>query len=309
MNYPTEADYIEVFGELSEEAGGAEETETTEETVDTETATETEETTAEETVEAEEAESTEEVAQETTVEQSAEERHRQAAARRAREAQAAAVAAQARVDEVYAEIFKDQINPFTGKPITTEAEYRAYQQMKAQQSNNAALQKAGIDPKMIQQMVQQELQPMQQELQKAKMREAQTVAAEYNRKAEEAMKKAVENIGTMYDPTVKTMEDIAAMPTAAKFKDLVQKGVGLEDAFYLANREAIDKRRAQAAYRKGADAKANRQHLAPAPTAQRGKDPVSVPADVARIYREAMPDMTDAEMVKAYEKFLGAIKS
>lgn len=312
MNYPTHEEYAAVFGdyeELEAEETAAPESEAeAAEAAEADRIAEVEEAAAPES-EAETEEAAE--AEETPAVQSAEERHRQAAARRERAQQEAEAATLARIEaaenQVYAELLAGQINPFTGKPITTKAEYRAYQQMKAQQNTTAAMEKAGLDPKMIQQLVQQELQPMKQQLQLSQMREAQAVAAEYSRRAEESISTAIKNIGAQYDPSVKTMEDIAAMPTAGKFNELVQKGVGMEDAFYLANREAIDKRRAAAAYRKGADAVGNRQHLAPTKTVK-GKDPVKVPAGTAAMYREAMPGITEAEIAAQYAAYLNDLK-
>ena len=322
MEYPTHEEYVAVFGEYEEDADTAT---TEEQAVGGEPITTT---TTEEAAAVENAEGTpmdggeegteggaepaapapaEEGAGTENQVQSAEERHRQAALRRAREQQEWQNKTQQAVDAAYAKLLGGQINPFTGKPITTQAEYEAYEAMKAQQSTNNALQKAGIDPSLIQQMVQQEVAPMKQELQKAKMREAQAMAAEYNRKVEEAKEQAAKSIAALYDPSIKSFDDILAMPTVGRFSELLQKGNSFEDAFYLANREAIDKRRAAAAYRKGADAGANRQHLSPAPAAS-GAEPVIVPADVARSYREVTPGMTDAEIAKEYAAYLKCIK-
>lgn len=322
MEYPTHEEYVAVFGEYEEDAvpatteeqegGGEPATPTTEEAAPVENA----EGTPMDEVGAEGAESGAKSAESAPAEegtgtesqvQSAEERHKQAALRRAREQQEWQNKTQQAVDAAYAKLLGGQINPFTGKPITTQAEYEAYEAMKAQQSTNNALQKAGIDPKFIQQMVQQEVAPMKQELQKAKLREAHTMAAEYNRKVEEAKEQAAKSIAALYDPSIKSFDDILAMPTVGKFNDLLQKGNSFEESFYLANREAIDKRRAAAAYQKGVAAGANRQHLSPAPAAS-GAEPVIVPADVARNYREVTPGMTDEAIAKDYAAFLKCIK-
>ena len=239
--------------------------------------------------------------------QSAEERHRQAALRRAREQQEWQNKTQQAVDAAYAKLLGGQINPFTGKPITTQAEYEAYEAMKAQQSTNDALQKAGIDPKVIQQLVQQEVAPMKQQMQAEQVKRHAADAAEFNRRVEAARAQAAKNIAALYDPSIKSFDDILAMPTVGRFGELLQKGNSFEDSFYLANREAIDKRRAEAAYRKGADAGASRQHLSPKPAAS-GTDPVIVPADVARSYREVTPGMTDAEIAKEYAAYLKCIR-
>lgn len=324
MNYPTHEEYAAVFGEYeeaesAEERTGEEAAELQEEAAD---AVENAEGTpvdgggAEEA--AEPAEATPKGEKGVTGDdpgpnnqQSAEERHRQAAARRERAQQEAEAATLARIeaaeDQVYAELLAGQINPFTGKPITTKAEYRAYQQMKAQQSTNAAMEKAGLDPKMIQQLVQQELAPMKQQMQASQAKQATAEAAEFNRKVEAAKAQAAKNIAAAYDPSIKSFDDILAMPTVGRFNELLQRGNSFEDSFYLANREAIDKRRAEAAYRKGADAGANRQHLSPVQQVK-GREPVKVPAGVARNFREAMPGITDAEIAAQYAEYLDALK-
>ena len=56
----------------------------------------------------------------------AEERHRQAQLRRQREEAARHTAMQESRDKIYADIFAGQVNPFTGKPITSEADYKAW---------------------------------------------------------------------------------------------------------------------------------------------------------------------------------------
>ena len=324
MEYPTHEEYAAVFGEYEEEAGtapttgepeGGEEpitTTTTEEAAPVENAegTPMEEGGAEDTeggAEPAEPAPAEEGAGTENQVQSAEERHRQAALRRAREQQEWQNRTQQAVDAAYAKLLGGQINPFTGKPITTQAEYEAYEAMKAQQRTNSALQKAGIDPKLNQQMVQQEVAPMKQQMRAEQAQRYEAQAAEYNRRMEEAKEAAAKSIAALYDPSIQSFDDILAMPTVGKFNDLLQKGNSFEESFYLANREAIDKRRAAAAYQKGVAAGANRQHLSPTPAAS-GAEPVIVPADVARSYREVTPGMTDAEIAKEYAAYLKCIK-
>lgn len=323
MEYPTHEEYVAVFGEYEEDADTAT---TEEQAVGAEPTTPT---TTEEAAPVENAESTpmdeggaegteggaepaapapaEEGAGTEKQVQSAEERHRQAALRRAREKQEWQDKTQQAVDAAYAKLLGGQINPFTGKPITTQAEYEAYEAMKAQQSTNNALQKAGIDPSLIQQMVQQEVAPMKQQMRAEQAQRYEAQAAEYNRRMEEAKEAAAKSIAALYDPAIQSFDDILAMPTVGKFNDLLQKGNSFEESFYLANREAIDKRRAAAAYQKGVAAGASKQHLSPAPAAS-GAEPVIVPADVARSYREVTPGMTDAEIAKDYAAYLKCIR-
>jgi len=235
-------------------------------------------------------------------EMSAEERHRQAAARRAREEQARVAAEQARVDKIYADMFAGQVSPYTGRPITTEAEYRAYLAERDRRQQAEQLQKAGIDPAAIRGIVDQELAPMREKLRQAELAAMQERARAVNAKAQEAISASLRNISAM-DPSVKSLEDIAALPTAPRFNELVQRGVGLEDAFYLANRQAIDTRRAAAAKAAALNGAANRRHLDPV-QAGSGKLPVEVPAEQAELFREMMPNASDEEIRTAYAAYL-----
>lgn len=231
-----------------------------------------------------------------------EERHRQAAARRAREEQAREAAAQARVDKAYADMFAGQVNPYTGKPILTEADFQGYQSERDRRQQAAQLEKAGIDPGTIRGIVNQELAPLQERIQQAEMAAMREKARAVNARAQESIQTALKNISAM-DPAVRTLEDIAALPTAGRFNDLVQKGVGLEDAFYLANRKAIDARKAAAAKAAALNGAASRRHLDPV-GAGSGQEVVTAPEEQREAYREMFPDATDAEIDAAYKKFL-----
>lgn len=235
-----------------------------------------------------------------------EERHRQAEARRAREEQERALAEQRRVDKVYADMFAGQVNPYTGKPITTEAEFRAYQAEKASREQAQQLRQAGIRPETIQSIVDQQLGPIKEQLMRANMQAAQERARAVNEQAQEAIGAFVKGLSAEW-PEIKSMDDIAAMPTAEEFNRLVQLGNSLEDAFYLANRKEIESRKIAAAKTAAIHGAAGKSHLDPLP-AGGGSEPLEVPVAMRDAYREMMPNATDAEIRKAYAKYLKDIK-
>ena len=239
-------------------------------------------------------------------EMSAEERHRQDAARRAREKLERQAEEQQRRDQLFVELFNGQVNPYTGKPITTEAEYRAYKAEKERRSQAEQLKQAGIQPETIRGIVDQQLGPFKEQLMQAQMQAAQEKARAVNQQAEQSIQASLRNISAV-DPSIKTLEDIAAMPTAEKFNALVQKGIGLEDAFYLANRQAIDAKRTAAAKAAALNGAASRQHLNPVSNGG-GELPVEVPRGVVDAYRAMMPDATDAEIRKAYAEEMKNLK-
>lgn len=235
-------------------------------------------------------------------EQSAEKRHQQAAQRRQREQDAYDRANQARVDKIYADMFQGQTDPFTGKAITTEAEYRAYQANKQKQDQEKAMQEAGIKPDVIEGMIDRRVaqHPAVVAAQQAAAaaRAQQAMAAE--QQAKSAVAAEMQKI-TAIDPTIKSLEDIAKMPTAGDFNRYVQMGNTLEDAFFLANRKGIEQRRLAAAKQTAINQQRGKQDLYSG--AGGGPAGVSVPAEQAAAYREWFPDATEEEIAKNWTKF------
>jgi len=234
--------------------------------------------------------------------QSAEERHRQAAARRQREEQARQAAEQARVDQIYADMFQGQTNPYTGRPITSEAEFQAYQTEKARRAREGQLERAGVKPDAIRQIVDESLQPMKMQMERIRLNNIQERARLAQEKADAAIQSAMKNITAM-DPSIRTMEDIAAMPTAQRFNQLVRMGNSLEDAFWLANREALVEKRVAAAKTAARTQAAGKRHLDPVGAAD-GREPVKVPEGVRDAYRRIMPNATDEEIQREYGAFV-----
>lgn len=235
-------------------------------------------------------------------EQSAEERHQQAAQRRQREQNALDRAQQARVDKIYADMFQGQTDPFTGKAITTEAEYRAYQANKQKQDQEKAMQEAGIKPDVIEGMIDRRVaqHPAVVAAQQAAAaaRAQQAMAAE--QQAKSAVAAEMQKI-TAIDPTIKSLEDIAKMSTAKDFNRYVQMGNTLEDAFYLANRKDLEQKRLAAAKQTAINQTRSKQGLFSG--AGEGAAGVSVPAEQAAAYREWFPDATEEEIAKNWTKF------
>ena len=292
----TEKDYAQAFGvELPAEPE-------TEETLQNEPA---EPETAEPETEPETV--TEEPAEEPAArEQDAQERHRQAYGRRAREREAErnamTAAAQERVDAVYAELFGQQQNPYTGQPIRTEADYRAYKEARDQQEREQQMREAGLDPAALQGMVDNAVKPLREQLEQQDLQRMTAEARAAEESAMNTIRSGVEAVRTRYDSSVSSLEDIVAMPTGAAFNDYVQKGLSIEDAFYMANRDAIDQRRMEAARQAGIKQASGKRHLAAVPAAS-GEAPYTASAKEKAAYREMLPEATDEEINAAYAAY------
>ena len=226
-------------------------------------------------------------------EQDAETRRRQAYGRRQRELeaqrQASEAAAQARVDRIYADMFAGQVNPYTGQPIRSEADYRAYQEADRQAKRTAQLQSAGIDPDTVRGMVDEAVRPLE-------------MARSVDTRAQESIRQGVETVRQLYGAEVSSVEDIVAMPTGQQFNQYIQKGLTIEEAYYMANRREIDAKRLGAARQAGINRANGKGHLAGVGTAA-GQGAYQPTAEEKAAYREFMPDATDAEIAKAYAPY------
>ena len=237
--------------------------------------------------------------------QNAEQNAKFAAARRKAEAERDAAVekakaeAQAEAARIINEAFKNSglVNPYTKQPITSKEEYDAYRQRYEAERKKAMMRKSGMSDADFDAFVQnlpevREAREAKEQAEQAK-REAQQAAAKV--KVDEQLKE----IGAL-DPSIRSMEDLAKMPTYAKFYELVKKGNTLTDAFKLANYDALTKGAAAGARQAALNAAQGKQHMGQTQT--RGAGAVSVPAEVMEQYRAFNPDATEAEIRAHYAK-------
>ena len=235
--------------------------------------------------------------------QNAEQNAKFAAARRKAEAERDAAVekakaeAQAEAARVINDAFKNSglVNPYTKQPITSKEEYDAYRQRYEAERKKAMMRKSGMSDADFDAFVQnlpevREAREAKEQAEQAK-REAQQAAAKV--KVDEQLKE----IGAL-DPSIRSMEDLAKMPTYAKFYELVKKGNTLTDAFKLANYDALTKGAAAGARQAALNAAQGKQHMGQTQT--RGAGAVSVPAEVMEQYRAFNPDATEAEIRAHY---------
>jgi hypothetical protein len=109
---------------------------------------------------------------------------------------------------------------------------------------------------------------------------------------------------TEMDPSIKTEEDLLALPEHDLILGLVSKGYSPSDAYRTV---FFDKITAAAVERGRRQAEAKVQsvsHQIPDKHRGTGGDPgVQVPADVRQMYRDMMPGISDADIVKHYAKY------
>ena len=223
-------------------------------------------------------------------------------------------AEQARVDQIYAEIFAGQVSPFTGQPIRTEADFLAWKQEKGRRDAEAfrqnaqqQLQQAGVPADALKLLIDQsvEAHPAVRQAQQITEQAALERARVVEQQAKTVIAESLKTITAEF-PEVKSLDDIARMPTAGRFNALVQQGIGLEDAFFLANRESIVQKQRAAARQAAVTAAQSKAGLNAGIGKGANGQALEVPADMVEAYREMMPDASMDEIRTEYAKYLKA---
>lgn len=238
--------------------------------------------------------------------QTPEENSRYAAARRKAEEERDAAVLKAR-EESAAETKKQieetlgmlgLVNPYTKQPIRTVDDLTAYRTAQQQESKARVMKAAGMTEEQYQQFV--------ADLPEVKAaREQQTAANDAAKKvmANEAKAKLDAQMAeiTAIDPDIKTVDDLKKMEGYDRFYALVKKGNSLTDAYKLVNMDKIMAGNTAATRQAAINAANSKNHLDR--TTTRGAGAVTVPKDVAEMYRALNPGITEAEIQADYSKY------
>lgn len=112
----------------------------------------------------------------------------------------------------------------------------------------------------------------------------------------------IREIGRL-DQSIRTYEDIKGSESYGKVLELVEKGNSLLDAYKLANFEKLTSSAASAQRQATLNSMQGKAHLRKM-SGGMGELPVTVPAEIMREYRAIMPDLSDAEIQKHYNRYM-----
>ena len=191
-------------------------------------------------------------------------------------------------DSRVARRFGSMKNPETGQPIRTTQDY--FDALDAQERMNARqqMQQRGVDPGLIDRIVNNN--PV--------IRQAQQVIRENTlRQCEMELENQIHQISTI-DPSIKSLDDIAKMPTFPVFDAYVRRGLSLTDAYRLANFDSLAQRDAAASRQAVINAAKGKSHLGPigGGAGDPGKEMVDIPANERYLWEEAYPDISYKEL-------------
>jgi len=138
--------------------------------------------------------------------------------------------AQGRIDDFYAQMYRDY-------GIKTEEDYKKYMAQQETDARNARLENAGISSEDIMAAVNS----------LPEMETVRRIAAAQQQKFQaEALDYAVKAISEI-DPDIKSLNDLKNSPTHDKFEELVNRGYSLPDAYLIANHKKLVEKGAAAA--------------------------------------------------------------
>ena len=247
-----------------------------------------------------------ETTDEGTQEQTPEERHAQAEARRRRQSEEREqelrkeydAKFQAQKDAFYAELKK--VNPYTNKPITTEAEYLEYVAETRRRDREQEFKKAGINPETIEQMINEH--PDVRAAKEA-AEEAKRAKARFDKLSEQQAVKAELKKISQIDPNVKTAEDLMHHPQYAEIKQLVTgHNHSISEAFELATQKTRDAQ-VQARSRDSAAAvQHSKSHMVATKSSGSAAEEYVIPPETLKAYRKAYPSLPDSDLRKKYAK-------
>lgn len=230
--------------------------------------------------------------------QSAEDNARFAAARRRAEAQfnqRIQQERQAAKDEMVRQMYEGQLDPYTNKPITSEADLHAYQQAyqrDQEQLTRNQMQQAGLDPDILDRMIENN-----PKVKRAEQLTAQFEAAEGERKMNEAIKEI-----SRLDPSITDVAALANHPNVLAFNEYVNRGYSLVDAFRLANFDTLTGKKAAAAKQQAMNNVNGKSHLTTTAGNAGGDDIVIDPQEM-QMMKHAFPNLTHAQLVAKFKKY------
>lgn len=193
-------------------------------------------------------------------------------------------------DAEYARRFGQYVNPETGQPIRSEADY--LEAWDAQERVNAKkeLETAGVNPQMIERLVENS----------PRMREAERMLADYQRQqVEQLINNDVAELNKL-DPNITSFETVPP----EVMQNAQAKGISLVLAYKDLNFGKISAQQTSAIQQRTINQIAGKSHLAPAVGVVSNDGLVDIPSDALATWKAAYPNLSAAELKKKYNRSL-----
>lgn len=200
---------------------------------------------------------------------------------------------QKRVDASIARQFEGILNPYTNKPILTEADLTAYRSAFAAEEQRQQLEEMGVSKEVLDSYIQNH--PAMQQAQRVIHQQEQQAANDFMAKEFEAMKKEFPDCGLESPQQLNETE--AGRRALQMWANA--PGITLADAYAATHRRELSKKQSAAAKQAAMNEMNSKGHL----TQTKGSNAKGdVPEEIRREYKIYFPKATDAEIAEMYRK-------
>lgn len=200
---------------------------------------------------------------------------------------------QKRVDASIARQFEGILNPYTNKPILTEADLTAYRSAFAAEEQRQQLEEMGVSKEVLDSYIQNH--PAMQQAQQVIHQQEQQAANDFMAKEFEAMKKEFPDCGLESPQQLNETE--AGRRALQMWANA--PGITLADAYAATHRREISKKQSAAAKQAAMNEMNSKGHLRQTKGSNAKGD---VPAEIEEEYKKYFPNATHEEIAEMYWK-------
>ena len=195
------------------------------------------------------------------------------------------------INNEFKRLFGNIVNPVTGKNIESYSDYLQAVEYQRKEATNKMLQEKGIEPDVLERIINES----------PAIREAQQILEE-NKKAEanrqlEADLKVLSEI----EPSIKTIEDVAKHESYEKVLAYVQNGLGLADAFKLANYDSLVTKKSEAVKQAAVNQAKSKNHMETTNGVAVASETLTpIPSGLLAKWKMAYPELSMEQLTKKY---------
>jgi electron transfer flavoprotein alpha/beta subunit len=195
------------------------------------------------------------------------------------------------INSEFKRLFGNIVNPVTGKNIESYTDYLQAVEYQRKEATNKMLQEKGIEPDVLERIINES----------PAIREAQQIL-ENNKKAEASRQLEADlKVLSAIEPSIKTIDDVANHPSYDKVLGYVQNGLGLADAFKLANFDSLASKKSEAVKQAAVNQAKSKNHMETTNGVAVASETLApIPPGVLSKWRSAYPELSMEQLTKKY---------
>ena len=195
------------------------------------------------------------------------------------------------INNEFKRLFGNIVNPVTGKNIESYTDYIQAVEYQRKEATNKMLQEKGIEPSVIERLINES----------PTMRQAQQILEE-NKKAEASRQLEADlKVLSAIEPSIKSIDDVANHPSYDKVLGYVQNGLGLADAFKLANFDSLASKKSEAVKQAAVNQAKSKNHMETTNGVAVASETLApIPPGVLSKWRSAYPELSMEQLTKKY---------